>query len=222
MGISSVNSGASSNANLNQSQTIRTLLTALERQPTLLDVLSEDSAGISNSFGDILDLSSEGQAAADQLHQLFESASLARVQKSADKVGTSLQERLSDTLGENGIDMSSKIDLQIDPQGKIVVVNDHLQKQTIEETVNNATDLKEAVAQYLESMQSLTSSLQGDSGPQSTLRAELEQLLASLNGESADIAPRGAVTFRIQDGRFQTLYQGTAREPLVLSSSEGQ
>jgi hypothetical protein len=200
-GVGSNNSGVISNANNNQSQALRTLLTSIENQPTLLDILDE-SATSSSSSGDILDLSSEGQSAADQLFQLLEAAALGSVQTSANKASESLQHKLDAALAQNGIDTTNEIDLQVDSDGNVVVTNDHPQKQQIEGAINNDPDLKRAVSQYVKLMQAIARGLQNGSSSQSVLDTGLGPSPESLGSGS-----QGAVMLDLLGNDLTTSYQ---------------
>lgn len=175
--ITSSNSGAIANANSSQSQAIKTMLASMESQPTLLDLLSQNGSGDFSSSGDILDLSNEGQTAADQLYQFLESSALSSFQTSADKASTSIQQRLSTALSQNGIDTSTEIDLQVDSSGKVVVANDNPQKQQIEDAINSNPDLKKAVTQYLQFMQAIAPILANSSTTQTAYGSDLLSLL---------------------------------------------
>lgn len=219
MGISNINSGASSNANITQSQQMKTLLASLQRQPTLLDMLAEDNTGSSNSFGDILDLSSEGQTAADQLYQLLESASLGRTEKSADAAGISVYQKIDTALSKANIDTSKAIDLQLDSSGNVVVTGDNPRKQEIQNLIQNDPDLKKAVVEYLTYMQSIASELQTGDNSQAALIAQLRQMLSKSDSQSAVDDSDGTVTLSLDSSGFQTLYQVGDGDPAVLSSS---
>ena len=163
MSISSVgssNSAAIATANSNSSQTLQTLLGSIESQPTLLNSLSDSGSGDSSSSDDILDLSGAGQSAADQLDQLLESSMLGIFQTSANDASTAVQKELSAALSKNGIDTSQEIDLQVDSSGNVVVTNNNAQSAQIEDTINSNPDLKAAVTQYLQFMQSIAPTLE--------------------------------------------------------------
>jgi hypothetical protein len=219
MSISSVNSSnatAIANANNSQSQALKTLLASLESQPTLLDYLSDNGSGDANSSGDILDLSTAGQTAADQLYQLLEAEALDTLQAPADKASAAIQQKLSTALAQNGIDTSQEIDLQLDSSGKVVVTNDNPQKQQIEDAINNHPDLKKAVTQYLQFMQAIAPSLESSSSSQ-TASSELAPLLAALGGNA-----QGAVTLALQGNGFTASCRDANNNVVVLASSQPQ
>ncbi len=222
--ISSINSagaGLISNSGSNQSQSVQTMLAAIESQPNLLDMLSADGSDNANSAGDILDLSSQGQDAADQLFQLLESSAEASVQTSADTASSSIQQQLATALSQAGIDTSQEIDLQVDSNGDVVVSNNNPQAQQIENTINNNPALKKAVTQYLQFMQAIAPSLDSNSGSQTNLSAEIAQLLSSVGGSgSSGGASPGTVTLAIQGNAFQTSYQDAGNNSVVLASSQ--
>ena len=219
MSISSINSGLSSNLNNSQSDSIKALLSSVENQPTLLSLLTGDSADSSDSSGDVLDLSDAGQSAADQLYQLLSSQEAASIQTTIDKAGASVQQKLSSALSANGIDTSQEIDLQLDSNGNVVVSNDNPQKQQIEDTINNNPDLKKAVTQYLQFMQAMAPSMENSGNSQDALSGELEQLLSSLASGNGS---QGTVTLAIQGNGFETSYLDSNNNSAVLSSSLGQ
>jgi hypothetical protein len=213
--INSSNSGSLSNASSAQAQAIKTMLAAMESQPTLLDILAQDSTGSANSSGDILDLSAEGQSAADQLSQLLDSSELQSMQTSADEASVSIQQKLRAALARDGIDTSKEIDLQVDSNGNVVVANDNPQKQQIENTINNDADLKKAVTQYLQFMQALAPAIAGDNS-QTGVNSQLDQLLSALAGGDGT---QGTVTLAIQGSDFQTSFQDANGNSIVLASS---
>jgi len=217
MSISSVNSGLMSNANSSQWQEISMLLTSMENQPTLLDILYENS-GNSTSCGDLLSLSDQGQSAADQL---LIGSWLSSMQTAADKAGASIQTQLNAVLSQNGIDTSQEIDLQVDASGKVVVSNDNPQKQQIEDTINNNANLKKAVVQYLKFMQTIAPTLENGNTLQTALSPGLGELLSLLSSQSGSNGTQGTVTLAIQGNGFATLYQDSGTNPVLLSSSQG-
>ena len=219
MSISSVgssNSAAIATANNSQSQTLQTLLGSIESQPSLLNVLADSSTGGSSSSNDILDLSSAGQTAADQLEQLLASSMLGIFQTSADDASGAVQKQLSAALAQNGIDTSQEIDLQVDSSGNVVVSNNNSQSQQIEDTINNNPALKAAVTEYVRFMQSIAPTLENSSSTQSALGADLG-LVSSLSSGS-----QGTVTLALQGNGFTTSYQDGSNNSVVLASSQSQ
>jgi hypothetical protein len=222
--VNSANSGLIASSTNNQS--LQTLLASIENQPNLIDVLSGDgSSDNSSSTSDILDLSSQGQDAADQLFQLLESAAQTSVQNSADTASSSIQKNLDTALSQAGIDTSQEIDLQLDSNGNVVVSNNNSQAQQIENTINNNPTLKKAVTQYLEFMQAIAPSLANDSNSASSgsgtdLSSEISQLLSSAGSGSSGLSS-GTVTLAIEGDQFQTSYQdSSSNSPVVLASSQ--
>jgi hypothetical protein len=215
MSVSGVNSSISSlisNSNSSQSQALKTLLTSLESRPTLFDFLAE---GSSSSSSDILDLSSEAQSAADQLYELLQSTSLNSIQTSVDQASASIREKLQTALAEAGIDTSSEIDLQVDSSGNVVVTNDNSQSRQIEDAINNDADLKKAVVEYLQFMQTVAPSLTSDSNSATETSSALSQLLSALG-----VTSQGTVTLAIQGNDFETVYQDSYSNAVVLASSQ--
>ncbi len=217
MSISSVGSGNSAavtTANNSQSQTLQTLLGSIDSQPSLLNVLADSSTGGSGSSGDLLDLSSAGQTAADQLEQLLESSMLGIFQTSANDASAAVQKQLSAALAQNGIDTSQKIDLQVDSSGNVVVSNNNSQSQQIEATINDNPALKAAVTEYVQFMQSIAPILENSGSTQSALSSDL-----GLTG-SLGSGTQGAVTLALQGNGFTTSYQDGSNNSVVLASSQ--
>ena len=218
MGISSVNLGqpaAGTNANGSQSQAAKALLNSIRNQPTLLNYLSDSGGTGSGSSGDILDLSSQGQAASDQLYRMLESQAIGTFQGSADKASSAVHKKLDAALAESGIDTSVEIDLQIDSSGKVVVANNNPQKQQIEDAINNNRELKKAVTEYQRFLQAIAPALEGSSGDQSGYDSTLTPLLSSFGGDSLS-----TVTLALQGKDFAAFYQDGSNKPLALASSQ--
>jgi hypothetical protein len=196
---------------------LQSLLASIESQPTLLD-LSQNGTANSSSSGDILDLSSQGQDAADQLFELLESVAMSSVQTAADKAGASVEKQLSTALSQNGIDTSQAIDLQLDSSGNVVVSNNNSQSQQIESAINSNPALKKAVTQYLKFMQAIAPTLDNSSSSQTNSSSDLEQLLSSLSGSSGS-SSQGTVTLALQGSSYTTSYQDGSNNSVVLASS---
>jgi hypothetical protein len=222
MSISSVNPNVSTSVNNSQSEALKTLLSSVTNQPTLLGMLSEDGTNTTSSSDDILDLSASGQAAADQLYQLLSSLELNSVQASVDKAGASVEQKLNKALSASGIDTSQQIDLQVDSDGNVAVTNDNPQKQQIEDTINNNPDLKKAVVQYLNFMHAMAPTLENDNNIQNSFSGDIGQLLSSFGANGSGNSSQGAVTLTLQGTGFQTSYQDAGGQSSVLSSSQAQ
>jgi hypothetical protein len=219
MSISSIGSNVGSGVSASQADVSQTLLSALENQQSLVGMLSQD-AGTNNSASDILDLSTAGQTASDQLYQLLSSLEQTSIQASVDKAGTGVQQKLSQALSAAGVDTSQQIDLQVGSDGNVVVSNDNPQKQQIEDTINNNPTLKKAVTQYVQFMQAMAPSLQSNASSQTD--GSLLQLLSSLGGTSGSSGASGTMTLSILGNAFQTTDQGADGQSSVLSSSQAQ
>jgi hypothetical protein len=214
MSISNVTSGTNTSLANDQAKLAKTLLASLKSQPTLLDLMSNDSTN-SNDSGDILDLSSEAQNAADQLFQLLASSETNSLQTAEEKAGENVYQKLGDALSADGIDTSQEVDLQVDADGNVIVANNNPQKQQIEDLINGNPELKKLVAQYLEFMQAMASAAQNDSGSSNTLNGEnLATLLASYYGTATDA--QGPVTLTLTGNGFQISYQGADGTTSVL------
>jgi len=221
MSISTVNSSVNSNINSNLQQTVSSLLKMIQNQPTLMDLLSLSSTSTTSSSGDILDLSSQGQQSADQLYQLLGSYEQSGVQNSVNKSSQNVQKQLSEAFSQNGIDTSKEIDLQLDSKGNVTVSNDNSQKKVIEDLIKNNADLKKEVVQYLHFMQAVAPTLTSiNSSPSS--QSGLEQLLSSLSStsSSSSSSSSGPVTFALQGSDFETSYQNSSGNAVVLASSQ--
>ncbi len=213
-GVNSSNSAAIAAANNSQSQSLSTLLDSTTKRPNLASLLSADESGDGSTSGDILDLSSAGQDAADQLYQLLESVEVSKFQVSADQASGNLQQKLSSALSQAGIDTSQEIDLQLDSSGNVVVSNNNSQAQQIENTINNNPNLKKAVTDYLEFMQAIAPTLENGSSAQTGTSPELGQLLSSSGSSS-----QGTVTLALQGNNFTTSSVDGNNNPVVLASS---
>ena len=214
-GVSSSNSAATASAANSQSQSLTTALTSIENQPNLVDLLSEDGNG--SSSGDILDLSSAGQDAADQWYQLLESVEVGKFQISADEASGNVQQKLISALAQAGIDTSQEIDLQVDSSGNVVVSNDNSQAQQIENTINDNPDLKKSVTDYLEFMQAIAPTLENGDNDQTDVGSELGQLLSSSSSDS-----QGTVTLALMGNGFTTSFSNGSSNPVVLATSQPQ
>jgi hypothetical protein len=216
MALSGINSSTISTAlstdTSSQSQLLNTLLTSIEHQPTLFDVL-EGTSGSSSASSDILDLSSEGQTAADSLSGMLEAASLASTQTAVNKLSASIQKKITSALTKAGIDTSQEIDLQVASSGNVVVTNDNAQSQQIEDAINNVPELKAAVVEYLDFMKSMAPALTGSSSSDTTSNSSIEQLLSLLGGSS-----QGAVTLTLKGDRLATSYQDSSNNAYVLAA----
>lgn len=218
MSVSSVNSSTSS-----QLQWIKTLVSALQDQSTL-DSLSGKDSSSDDSWYDILDLSTQGQDAANQVYEMLASSALTKIQTSANSASATLQKKLEAALSANGVDTSEEIDLQVDSSGNAVVSNDNSQAQTIEDTINGNADLKKAVAQYTRFMQAIvptletanSSSLSSSSSTMAYFTQLGQELASAGNGSSS----QGTVTLALQGSDFQASYLDSSNSSIVLASSE--
>ena len=220
MSISSVNSsnsGALASTTGNQSQALQTLMATLQSQSPVSDILAADGSGDASSSSDVLDLSSQGQSAADELYQLLESSAQASIQTSANNASASVQEKLSTALSQSGIDTSQEIDLQVDSNGNVVVSNNNSQAQQIENTINNNPDLKKAVTQYVRFMQAIGPSMDNNSSSQTSFSAEIGQLLSSVGSGSQ---AQGTVTLALQGNALETSYQDANNNSVLLAASQ--
>jgi hypothetical protein len=214
MSISNVTSGTNTSLANDQAKLAKTLLESLKSQPTLLDLMSNDSTS-SNASGDILDLSSDAQNAADQLFQLLASSEANSLQTAENKAGENVAQKLRDAFTAGGVDTSQEVDLQVDGDGNVIVANKNPQKQQIEDLINGDPELKKLVSQYLEFMKTMASAAQNDGNSSNALNGEnLTTLLASYYGTATD-AP-DTVTLTLTENGFQTSYQGADGTTSVL------
>lgn len=215
MGISSVSSSNSNalSGTSQQAQQLQTLLASLQKQPTLLDYLSASDSG---SSSDILDLSSAGQSAADQL----DSSASGGTQTLANTATSMIAQKLTEILAQSGIDTSKEIDLEVDAKGNVVVSNDNPQKQQIENAINSDPTLKEAVTQYLDFLATAAPTL---SSSQSQVSSYLQQLWAAYGGNSGSDTTSsdstGSLTLKLQGDAYQATYQDANERSTVLVSS---
>ncbi len=216
MGVSSINTNTTSTSTsvsteTTQADALKTVLSALENQKTLFDVLNESS---SSSSYDLLDLSNASKSAADTLDGLLASAATTSLQTSVNKLSRSIQEKISSALAEAGIDTSKEIDLQVDSEGNLVVTNDNAQADEIEAVLNGDSELKSNVLQYLNFMEAMAPTLTSSSGSDSSSNSTIEQLLALL-GESSE----SSITLALQGDSLETTYTNTSGDTYVLAEA---
>jgi hypothetical protein len=216
MGVSSISSSTTSTSpsvstETDQADALKTVLSALENQKTLLDVLNEND---SSSSYDLLDLSSASTNAADTLEQLLTSASTSNVQTSVNQLSSSIQEKINKALTEAGIDTSEEIELQVDAEGNLVVTNDNAQADEIEAVLNGDSALKSDVVEYLNFMEAMAPTLTSSSSSNSSSNSTLEQLLALL-GESSECS----VALALEGEAMETTYTNASGDTYVLAEA---
>jgi hypothetical protein len=152
---------------------------------------------------DILDLSAESQTIADTLNSAGSPNSLFNAtmpggilvsEAGLQESEAALQVHLQDVFAAYGIDSSNKIDLQIGCDGRVVVVNDNLQKTQIEQLFKDNPELRDEFAKY---------------SAQSSLFNAAKEASAFQNAYAHD--PIAAVA------QFSYLFDATAKPTVILA-----
>jgi hypothetical protein len=214
MGISSITSALSGySSNSSNKSVTETLLDSLTSNSITSNSDSTSDSDSSSSLMDILDISDEGQSAADSLFDLLEEISFNRIQNSVDTVGNSIQTKLETAFEAAGIDTSSEIDLQLDSDGNVAVSNDNSEAQKIEDAINNDPSLKKAVTEYLQFVQTIAPTLVSGSSDSSS---SLTDWVASLKSEAASDGS-GTATLIVKGDSFEALYESSGGESQIVS-----
>jgi hypothetical protein len=228
MGISNVSSNSTSTTSSNLSQS--ELLASIYSTPNLINILSNsDSSDSSSAISDILDLSSEAQTAADELSGSSDDSLMSllsssygsvvydSLQASADGEFEDLQSTLTELFEANGIDTSKEIQLQLNDDGEVVVANDNPQKDEIEALFANDSSLTEAFSTFVSYSKLAATGTEMQAFQ--TLYAVNETIALSAYSYLFDGSSTGTMTLSISGDTYQSLYQRTGQDAIVVSTN---
>jgi hypothetical protein len=226
MGISNINS------NNNSASLLNSLLSETSNSmPTLFDVLDgSDNTSSTGDISDILDLSPQSQAAADNLtgstdnnlasllSSLFGNNSLDGIQSTADQLLSSIQSELSKLFKDNGIDTSKEIDLQVGADGQVIVANDNPQKAQIEQLFKDDPKLRDAYVQFTATSE-LAAAAREASAFQTAYAKDPTTAVAQYS-YLFDSNNQPTLSLSILGDKYQALLERSGQDALVVSTSE--
>jgi hypothetical protein len=226
MGISNVN-GYSNSSSL----TSNSLSELSKPLPTLFDVLAEtDATKSSGDISDILDLSPQAQAAADQLNSSTETSLLSRlsdlfggntiedIQASADDGFASVKAKLNKLFKENNIDTSKEIKLQVGADGQVIEVSDNPQKAQIMQLFKDNPDLRDEYVKFT-AMSELAAAAREAVAFQAAYAKDPQAAVAQYEYLFNDNT-KGTLSLSILGDEYQALFERTGHEAIVVSKSE--
>jgi hypothetical protein len=226
MGISNVNGYGNSSG-----LTSNSLSELSKPLPTLFDVLAEnDATNSSGDISDILDLSPQAQAAADQLNSSTETSLLSRlsdlfggdtiesIQEAADEAFAGVKAKLDKLFKENGIDTSKEIKLQVGADGNVIVASDHPQKAEIEQLFKDNPDLRDEYVKFT-ALSELAAAACEAVAFQAAYAKDPQAAIAQYEYLFND-STKGTLSLSILGDKYQTLFERTGKDAIVVSKSE--
>lgn len=195
--------------------------------PNLLDILNKQS-----DAGDILEISAEAELLANMTEHASPAGLLLGARSLLGDVGDGVvsfkalhRESLSSVKGslqalfaENAIDTTRPIDLQVGPDGRLIVANNHPQKAEIEELVNRDETLRNKFAR-LNSLTSLIAAGREAAAFQAAYAKDPRAAVAQYS-YLFDSAIQPAVTLRILGDQYESLYLGASGKTITVGGSD--
>lgn len=225
MGIHGISSGYGRYPNL-----LTTSSTEESRRssvPNLLDILNNQQ----NDGGDILEISAEAQMLANMTDALSGGLLAGAGSLLGDLGGgtvsfkdlhqqslSSVRGRLQALFDENDIDTTRPIDLQVGPDGRLIVANDHPQKAEIEELVNSNETLRNEFAR-LSSLTRLIAAGREAAEFQAAYAKDPRAAVAQYS-YLFDSAIQPTVTLRILGDQYESLYLGASGKTITVGGSD--